>query len=149
MKNYELSYLISPDLSEQDLRNLSEKIKNFVQEEAGTPGKTTEPSEKNLGYSIKKKESSFLVTLNLSLNPDKLGNLEKKLKAENQILRYIILTKKVTRERPERIFRSRRTATKEGLPGVKKPFGVTKKITEPKKVELKEIDKKIEEILGE
>ncbi|MBZ9577427.1 30S ribosomal protein S6 [Patescibacteria group bacterium] len=149
MKNYELTYLISPDLSEEELKIFSGKISNFIQEETGTLEKTTEPSKKKLGYPIKKKEEAFLVALNFSLNPEKLGSLEKKLKSENQILRYVILTKKT----PEKILRPRRTslglATEETLPKIKKPPKVPPKITEPKKVELKEIDKKIEEILGE
>lgn len=159
MKNYELTYLISPDLSEEELKIFSEKISNFIQEETGTLEKTTEPSKKKLGYPIKKKEEAFLVALNFSLNPEKLGSLEKKLKSENQILRYIILTKKT----PEKTLRPKRQpqaglprtetslglASKEALPKIKKPPEAPPKITEPKKVELKEIDKKIEEILGE
>lgn len=149
MKLYELTYLISPDLSEEELKNFSGKISNFIQEETGTLEKTTGPSKKKLGYPIKKKEEAFLVALNFSLNPEKLGNLEKKLKAENQILRYIILTKKA----PEKTLRPKLTslelASKEASPKIKKLPEVPPKITKPKKVELKEIDKKIEEILGE
>jgi len=142
MKNYELTYLISPELSEEESKIFSGKINNFIQEETGTLEKTTEASKKKLGYPIKKKDEAFLVTLNFSLNPEKLGRLEKKLKSENQILRYIILTKKTLR--PKRT--SLGLASKEALP---KPPEAPPKITEPKKVELKEIDKKIEEILGE
>jgi len=149
MKNYELTYLISPDLPEEELKIFSGKINNFIQEETGILEKTTEPSKKKLGYSIKKKEEAFLVALNFSLNPEKLGSLEKKLKSENQILRYIILTKKISKK----ILHPKRTslglASKEALPKIKKPPEAPPKITEPKKVELKEIDKKIEEILGE
>jgi len=139
MKNYELTYLIYPDLSEEGLRNFSEKINNFIQEEAGKIEKTIAPSKKRLGYPIKKKEGAFEVSLDLSLNPDKLESLEKKLKSENQILRYLILTKKA----PEKV------STKEFLLKKEKPFRITRKTLETKKVELKEIDKKIEEILGE
>ncbi len=139
MKRYELTYLLSPDLSDEDIKNLSEKIKNFVQEEAGNIEKITEPSREKLGYPIKKKKEAFLITLNFSLNPEGLANLEKKLKSESQIFHYLILVKK----RPEGI------ATKEALPRRKKLSRVTKRITEPKKAELEEIDKKIEEILNE
>ena len=144
MKNYELTYLISPDLSEEELKNLSAKINSFIPEEAGVLEKTTEPLRKRLGYPIKRKAGAFSVSLNFSFNPEKLEDLEKKLKSENQILRYIILIK---------------TTAKEVLPRKKRPLKIPQKITEPsepaahqpkaKKVELKEIDKKIEEILGE
>ncbi len=144
MKNYELTCLISPDLSEEELKNLSAKINSFIQEETGVLEKTSEPLKRELGYPIKGKVEAFSVSLNFSFDPNKLENLEKKLKSENQILRYIILIK---------------IAVKEVLPRKKRSLKMPQKITEPgkpadyqskaKKVELKEIDKKIEEILGE
>ena len=131
MKNYELTYLISSDVSVEELKNLSEKIKSFVQEE-GAIKKTTEPSKTKLGYQIKEKGEAFSSVLNFSLNPEKIANLEKKLKAENQILRYMILNKDLS----EKILHPKRTSPK-------------LKTKESEKVELKEIDKKIEEILNE
>ena len=132
MQNYELTYLISSDVSGEELKNLSEKIKSFVQEEEGIIKKTTEPSKTKLGYSIKEKEQGFLTILNFSFPPEKIANLEKKLKTENQILRYMILNKDLSKK----ILYPKRT----------RPDLKTK---ESEKVELKEIDKKIEEILKE
>jgi len=132
MKNYELTYLISSDVSGEELKNLSEKIKSFVQKEKGAIKKTTEPSKKELGYEIKEKREAFLSILNFSLNPEKLENLEKKLKTENQILRYMILNKDLSKK----TLSVKRTSPK-------------LKTKESEKVELKEIDKKIEEILKE
>lgn len=134
MRNYELTCLISPDLSEEELKNLSIKINSFIQEETGVLEKASEPLKKRLGYPIKGKAGAFSVSLNFSLNPEKLENLEKKLKSENQILRYIILIK---------------TAGKEVLPRRKRLREPAAHQPRTKKVELKEIDKKIEEILGE
>ena len=132
MKNYELTYLISSDVSVEELKNLSEKIKSSIQEEEGAIKKTTEPSKTKLGYPIKEKEQGFLTILNFSLSPEKIANLEKKLKAENQILRYMILNKDLS----EKILHPKRTSPK-------------LKTKESEKVELKEIEKKIEEILNE
>ena len=132
MKNYELTYLISSDVSGEELKNLSEKIKSFVQKEEGAIKKTTESSKTKLGYQIKEKGEAFLSILNFSFQPEKIADLEKKLKAENQILRYMILNKDLS----EKTLYPKRT----------RPELKTK---ESKKVELKEIDKKIEEILKE
>jgi len=141
MKNYELTYLVSTDVSGEELKNLSEKIKSFLQEE-GAIKKITEPSKKELGYQINDIGEAFLSILNFSLPPEKIADLEKKLKAESQILRYMILNKDLSEKplRPRRI----------------NPKTITKKVGESlsiesksEKVELKEIDKKIEEILKE
>ena len=98
MKNYELTYLISTDVSGEELKNLSEKIKSFLQEE-GAIKKITEPSKKELGYQINDIGEAFLSILNFSLPPEKIADLEKKLKAESQILRYTILNKDLLKNR--------------------------------------------------
>jgi len=126
MKHYELTYLISPDLSEKEVFSFQEKIISLIQEVGGTLGEAKTPVRKKMVY---------LTTLNFHLDPEKLESLEKGLKSEGQVLRYIILTKKVPKKIP-----------KKELEIAIKP----KKIVKPEaKVELKEIEKKLEEILDE
>ena len=130
MKHYELTYLITPELSEEETRAFQEKIIASLQEEGGILTETGIISKKRLAYPIQKKIQVYLAVLTFQLNAEKLVNLEKKLKAENQILRYIIITKV---PRKEKVFR-----IKKALPPPKE-----------KKVELKEIEKKLEEILSD
>ena len=147
MKLYELTYLISPDISEEELKNLSQKVVGFITGEEGTVKKIIEPLRKKFGYLIKKKGNAFLITLNFQLSPEKLKNLEKKLKSEAQIIRYMILAKKEPGEilTPEKLIKPSTLREKEKAREIKE----TAKTIKPKKVELKEIDKKIEEILKE
>ncbi len=147
MKLYELTLILTPDLSEEEGKLFQKKIQSFIQEEDGILTDSRNPLKRKLGYPIKKKEEAFLVTLNFNLAPEKLGNLEKKLRSENQILRYLILTKKRPKTSP---------AGGKKLPVSPKilPFEIykDKRIVKPpkeKKVELKEIEKKLEEMLGE
>lgn len=152
MKYYELTYLISPELSDEKLKNLSSKISGFIKEEEGILRETTEPVKRKLGYLIKKKgftsssrrvREVFLITSNFNLNSGKLENLEKKLKAEDEILRHLILIKKESEKTPKKISIPQKLI---------KPLPLSKKEEKskaPPKVELKEIDKKIEEILKE
>jgi len=127
MKHYELTFLISPELSEEEIRGFQEKIISLIQGLGGELlGEVKTPIRKKMAY---------LVTLNFNLDPEKLGSLEKGLKSENQVLRYIILTRRALRP--------------SGPEAKKVP---PKPIIKPKpeaKVELKEIEKKLKEILGE
>ena len=145
MKHYQLTYLISPEISEKDLKDFPEKINSFLKEEEGILQERENPIRKKLGYPIKIKgeggirkriSQAFFASLNFQLNPEKLENLEKKLKGESKILRYLILSKPLPpkKERVEKI--PAKTISK--IP--KKP---------KKKVELKEIERKLDEILGE
>jgi len=133
MENYELTYLISPDLSEEELKIFPEKIDSFLQEEGGKSEGLKLPIKKRLAYPIKKKNEGYWGTLNFYLSPEKLESFEKKLKKEPKILRYLLL-----RERLPKKIEILRIRPKAKAPKVKKE----------KKVELKEIEKKLEEILG-
>lgn len=133
MRFYELTYLIKPDLSEQGLRDLSEKVNSFIQEEGGILDKGLKEVRKKLGYPIQKQGTAFLRTTTFYLGPEKLGSLEKKIKETSEILRYIFLTKK----------------TPKAVSEIKTKPRAPKKIKPKIKVELKEIEKKLEEILEE
>ena len=55
MRYYELTYLISPELSEEGLKNFQEKITSSIQTEGGNLGKTNGIIKQNLASPIKKK----------------------------------------------------------------------------------------------
>lgn len=130
MKTYELTYLISPKISEKDIGVLQEKIKSLIQEGKGSVSRVGRFTKKRLYYPIKDNEEAFLADLAFLFQPAKLASLEKKLRAEERIIRYLILIKPLPKK-PKKIR--------------VKP----KKLLKPKaKVELKEIEKKLEEILG-
>jgi small subunit ribosomal protein S6 len=142
MKQYELSYLISPELSELEINDLSQKVVGFIEEEKGKIDKKGEPIKKKLGYPIKTKKEAFLVCLDFSSDPEKITDLEKKIRTENQILRHIVIIKEKIKEIPfKHRFKPMTDLTETGQPTVGHP--------KSEKVELKEIDKKIEEILNE
>jgi len=134
MKLYELTYLISPELSESELKSLNEKINSLIQKEKGVLSGVKMPMKKKLAYPIKKQREAFLINLSFYFQAEKLGSLEKELKSEKKILRYLILARPKSKIAKVR----------------KRPAKVIPKIpAKEKKVELKEIEKKLEEILKE
>ena len=125
MKLYELTYLISHEFSEEQAKEFSQKICSLVQEEKGVLDA--------VNPLMRKRQNEFYVTtLNFRCDPENLEALRKKLSMEKQISRYMLLNKprissKLKKERIKPI----------------KPIIETKE----KKVELKNIAKKLEEIL--
>jgi len=133
MQFYELTYLISSDLPEKEIKTLQSKIISLIQEKGGVLGVEEKlPFKRKLAYPVKEQSQAYLGVINFQLAAEKLIDLEKKIKLENQILRYLILAKKEPRVAK--------------FP--KKPPRSLRKMVKPK-VELKEIEKKLEEILGE
>jgi len=138
MKIYELNYLISPDLSEEELNAFQEKINKYVQEEKGILGETNKPQKRILAYPIKKMVQAYLSSINFQLNPESLLNIEKKIKNEGQIIRYLILVKKPRKVTEKRI---RRIIKKLEQPSMKA------ETPQKKKADLETIEQKLEEIL--
>jgi len=129
MKYYELTYLISPDLKEKEVRELKSKIESLLQSGGGILIRDENPLKINLGYEVNKKKEAILAVLRFQLDPKSLEKIETKIRKIPQILRYVILVQK---ELPKKL-----------------PKKIVKKIPREKKVELEEIEKKLEEILGE
>jgi len=140
MKAYELTYLILAELPEEEARAFQNKIASLIKEEGGILDDIRMPFRKKLAYSIKKQAQAYLAFLNFKISPEGLINLEKKLKSENQILRYLILIKK-----PIKAAKERKRESHEPIILAEKKVVSEKE----KKVELKEIEKELEEILKE
>ena len=119
-------------MSDEELKFLREKINSFIAETAGISIRESAFLRKKLAFPIKKKNQAYLSVLNFQLNPEKLEGFEKNLKAQAQILRYLILNKR--KPGTGEIFEKRKRSVRR---------------IEPPKVEMKEIEKKLEEILGQ
>ena len=84
MKSYELTFLISADLSEEEAKQFQDKVTSLIQTEGGILADRGTILKKKLAYPIKKQIQVFLAILTFQLEPIKLFPLEKKLKLENQ-----------------------------------------------------------------
>lgn len=73
------------------MRTLQEKIVSLIGKEGGVLNETTVPARRRLAHRIKKAREAFLASLNFHLEPSKLEVLEKGLKSEEQIMRYLLV----------------------------------------------------------
>jgi len=128
MRNYELAFLLSPEIEEKKLKEYHQKINSLIEKAGGVLIFSLSPVKKTLFYPIKKKTEAFLGSSEFQIEPKALESLEKELKKEPEILRFLIVAKKPMKK----------------VEVVKKP---KEKIR--KKAKIEEIDQKLKEILGE
>ena len=155
-KIYELAFLASPSLPEKDLLALVEKVRSWVKEVGCEIIKEGATQKRKLGHSVGKFQSAFLISLLMrgpSSAPEILG---KKITVENNILRHLFVnyTQKeldqldqigrVVRIRREPVLSSAQTTITSSAPTKE----VTPKEEAMDKESLKEIDNRLEEILG-
>jgi len=136
MKNYELTCLISPDVSEQGLSDLEQKIVSLIQERKGVLNESKKSIKTNLAYPLKGKKAAWINVIDFHLDPDQIPELNEKLKSIPDILRYLVSIKISFKA-------ARFPSTALSKPKIAKKI----KKAKPSKVELKEIEEKLEEIL--
>ncbi len=129
MRNYELTYLIPASLTEEEQKRISESIASFIQEKGGVLKEGGIPIKRILPQRIKQHGEVFSVSIYFYANPDKLQEIREKLRAEKNIIRFIMTIKET--------------------PSAHKPIRKRTKEEPRKKVDLKDIEDKIEEILKE
>lgn len=93
MRPYELIYIIKEGSSEE-VEKVIKKVKSLIEKE----GKLTKEDiweRKKLAYSIAKQDYGFYVILNFQKEPSKLSELEKSLKLDENIIRYLLISQPV------------------------------------------------------
>jgi len=93
MEKYELTLVLDADLKSEDQKKLIAKIKKTIEENKGKIEKEEEWGKKELAYPINKKKNGFYLLLNLESSKEDLPKIDKKLKIEEGVLRYLILRK--------------------------------------------------------
>jgi len=149
MKYYELTYLVSSETNEEEIKKLTEEIDSFIQKEEGVIAKSGNPYPETLAYPIEKQKTIFWISLEFYLNPEKIEGIKKKLKKETKILRFVLISKKGPKKEGVK------TETNTDEIKINEDETVTDQIAPQKeekpekKVELKEIEERLDEILNE
>ena len=153
MKTYELTYIISPEITSEEAITEAKNIESFVQAQEGVILRQNNPTARTLSYPIKKQASGFMGVLEFQIEPEKLSELKEKIDKDEKIVRHMVIIKKPVKER-----KTRKTRVKaEPIAGIEMQDSMAKEELSPiktletktkKKVELKDIEKKLDEILG-
>ncbi len=158
MKTYELTYIISSDITSEEAEASGKEIETLISANEGIISKQEKPSAKTLSYPIKKHGSGFVGVVEFQMPAEKLNGIEEKVAKDGKIIRHMVIIKKPANyaEAPRMRRRIAKTAgiTAETSPAEKiaegQPAGQEPETTKPeKKVELKDIEEKLDEILGE
>jgi len=141
---YELTYILNPNLSEAEVVSQAEKVRGFINALGGVIKNEKIWEKRRLAYPIKKQGFGFYVTSEFEMEPEKVVEIEGKLKLEPQVLRQLLLSKELIKDMPRRAPRPRIIKERPGFPEIKPETEMPKE-----KVKIEEIDKRLEELLEE
>jgi len=159
MKTYELTYIISPDIAPEKVEAQAKEIESIIQSKEGNILKQSNPVAKTLSYPIKKRASGFLGVLEFQLEPEKITELKEIIAKDGKIVRHMIIIKESAELRKKMRIKTKPATALEVEPKIKveskkeeKSFSPKGPISYPEvkeKVELKDIEQELDEILGE
>jgi small subunit ribosomal protein S6 len=112
-RDYELGFIISPEVSEEETRSILDRLGQIVAQHGGQIVKVNQWGRRRLAYPIQRHRDGYYVFIDMILTPETVSELERTLKVSEIVLRYMLAkrdAKAVQKERQERDEREARAA---------------------------------------
>lgn len=145
--HYELLYLISNKFSEDEVKPIVEKVNSLILSNHGKITLTEDLGKKRLAYPIKGFRYGYYNLAEFDMAGENLINLDRALRLANEILRQQIVAKTV--RTAEQIAADKTIAEKIAARNIKEEKMAQEKIKETakEKVDLKDLDERLDKIL--
>jgi len=93
MREYELIFIVHPDLDENAFKEIIEKVKGWIADAGGQVAKTDLWGKRKLAYLIRKQAEGQYVFMNVKMAPAFSTELERNLRFQEAVLRFLIAVK--------------------------------------------------------
>lgn len=140
-KNYELAYLLSPSVLEEEILTQAGQLTKLIEDAKGVVKHVEEPKKRKLSYAINKEKIAYFGWTTFRTTPENVAGLDKKMKGQAQVIRYLIVEEDMNaRPMSFRTFSPKSPAAQKAQAAAHD--------TPEEKLDLEALDKKLEEILG-
>lgn len=90
MRDYELVFIVHPDLEETALSDVVEKVKGWITEAGGTISKVDFWGKRKLAYIIRKQKEGQYVLVKAEMPPAFTATLERNLRFLEPVMRFLV-----------------------------------------------------------
>jgi small subunit ribosomal protein S6 len=91
MRNYELGFILHPNVEQTDVTQAVEKVGQYITASGGQVTSVDVWGRRALAYPIRKQREGTYVFLQAQIGPQAVGELERNLKLDEAILRYLLI----------------------------------------------------------
>jgi small subunit ribosomal protein S6 len=88
---YELIYIVSPEVSDEELPQVIEKMSQSVNSAGGNVVEVTQWGRKRMAYPIRRFSEGNYVFNKIELEPVKVKDIEANLRLSNEVLRHLMV----------------------------------------------------------
>jgi small subunit ribosomal protein S6 len=90
MRDYELVFIVHPELDENAFRELVDRVRGWVTDGGGTVTKVDLWGKRRLAYTIRKQKEGQYVLMHTNMPPALSGTLERNLRFLEPVMRFLI-----------------------------------------------------------
>jgi len=91
MRNYELMYIIRPDVETDTVQAVAEKIQDVIRNGGGEVRKHEVMGKRRLAYEIGKFREGIYVLVLFSAEPSLVAELERVLRITDEVVRHLVI----------------------------------------------------------
>ena len=89
-RDYELGFILSPEVSEEQTRAILDRVEQVVANYNGEVVRVNQWGRRRLGYPIQHHRDGFYVFIDMILTPETVIELDRTLKVSEEVLRHLI-----------------------------------------------------------
>ena len=113
-RTYEVVFIVDPDTADDEVMRLSEGVQKIITTQGGSITKTEMMGKRQLAYEINHKKNGTYVLLEVEGSGAEIAEVERRMRVNDQILRYMTVRVDEMRRRAEKLKdRSARKAAKQ------------------------------------
>ena len=116
-RQYELMFIVDPDAADDEVAKITDGLKQIVADQGGAVTKEENLGRRQLAYEILHKKDGIFVDLEIEGSGREIAELERRMRVNDRILRYLTVRLDEDRRRAEK-FKDKRART-----AAKRPFG--------------------------
>jgi len=90
MRNYEVAFIAHPEVNEQALAALTEKVRGWISAGGGIVARADHWGKRRLAYPIRKQREGHYVFLYANMPPALGAELERQFRITEEIIRFLI-----------------------------------------------------------
>ena len=125
-RTYELMFIVDPGVGDEDVVKLSEGVQKIITGQGGSIAKTEMMGKRRLAYEINHKTDGIYVLLEVEGSGAEIAEVERRMRVNDQILRYMTVRVDEMRRRADKLKdRRARKAAKQPSNGKAKAVQVT------------------------
>lgn len=140
MKNYELTYILAPHLTSEQVTQQATSIESFIQSKEGVIVKSEKTGAQVLAYPVKKQRSGYFVISEFQAQENMVQEVKSHVDGTKEVLRSALVVKKPIKEMK---------ALRRRKPTAPVNFDtVSRDEKKGEKADIQEIEKKLDELLS-